>query len=82
MLGVLLLVAQSLAVAHTYQHEFGSPVDKTCASCVIGGQLANVCADTAGDSRVHVDIVLHEVRAHSPFDTAIIPAANQRGPPE
>lgn len=81
LLGLLLLVAQSLALAHAYQHDIASPVDNTCASCVIGGQLAHGCADTASDCAPGTVVASHEVRTRIAFDTVIIPAANQRGPP-
>ena len=81
LLGALLLVAQSLAVAHAYQHDPGSAVETTCASCVIGGQLANACADSASDRVPGLDVVSHEAREQFSFDTIIIPAARQRGPP-
>ncbi len=81
LLGMLLFVAQSLAVAHAYQHDPGSAVDTTCASCIIGGQLANGCADTAGECAPDLDVVSHEVGEQYVFDTIAIPAAKQRGPP-
>lgn len=81
LLGMLLLVAQSLAVAHAYQHDPGAAVDATCASCIIGGQLANGCADSAGDCAPDLDAVSHEVGKPTSFNTIAIPAAKQRGPP-
>lgn len=81
LIGVLLLAAQSLALAHAYQHDPGSAVETTCASCVIGGQLANACADSASDRVPGLDAVSHEACDQISFDTVIIPAAKQRGPP-
>lgn len=80
-LGAMLFMAQSLAVAHAYQHDFSAPVDATCASCVIAGQLAAGCADSVGDCAPQLDIATHDIREQLPLRTVIIPAAKQRGPP-
>ncbi len=79
--GMLLIVAQSLAVAHAYQHDPGAAVDATCASCIIGGQLANGCADSTGECAPELGVVSHEVGEQTSFDTIAIPASRQRGPP-
>lgn len=81
LLGTLLFVAQTLAVAHVYQHELGAPVDAPCASCVIGGQLASGCDDNAGERAPAIDVDDHEVFEHLPFGNVSIQAAKQRGPP-
>lgn len=81
LLGMLLFVAQSLAVAHAYEHDPGSTVDTTCASCIIGGQLANGCADAGGECAPDLDVVSPEVGEQYSVDTITILAAKQRGPP-
>lgn len=82
LLGALLLVAQSLAVAHAYQHDLGSPVDATCGSCVLAGQLSSGCADSANDREPEIALERHEVRTRALFRAVTLAAARQRGPPE
>lgn len=81
LLGAVLCLAQSLAVAHAYQHDLGSAVDAPCASCVIGGQLAAGCDDNGGDAAPRPGITAQHSREQLPLRTLIIPAAKQRGPP-
>lgn len=78
---MLLFVAQTLAVTHAYQHDLGTPVDTSCASCIVSGQLASGCADSAADHAPATDVGVHEICEYRPTGNANVPAAKQRGPP-
>lgn len=45
-LALLLVVAQTIALAHAYQHEAGSPQQQICSSCVSASQLSSACIDS------------------------------------
>jgi hypothetical protein len=45
LLALLLLTAQTAALAHAYQHELGTPQNQACTACVTAGQLASACVD-------------------------------------
>jgi hypothetical protein len=45
LLALLLLTAQSFALTHVYEHEFGTPATQTCEGCVSASQLSPACTD-------------------------------------
>ena len=79
---VLLVAAQTGALAHAYEHDPGTLQDTTCASCVTAGELTSACLD----SGVVADIrALHsslETDQQIPIESIATLSARQRGPPE
>jgi hypothetical protein len=53
LLALLLPTAQTLAVAHAYEHDFESPHSRTCTSCVTAMQLLAACVDTPVNVEFH-----------------------------
>ena len=81
LLAVLLIAAQSVALAHTFKHQADTLQPQTCAICVTASQLDLSCVDTPANT----DLVrCHACQANAPVRTlesfhALLP--RQRGPP-
>lgn len=80
-LAVVLLVAQSGALAHAYEHDPGSPQDQVCSTCIAGQAVGSACADSAP----HFEVPAYKSTAGPEQVSALIyahiPLARQRAPP-
>ncbi|MDH3546114.1 MAG: hypothetical protein OEN22_03395 [Gammaproteobacteria bacterium] len=78
---VLLIIAQTGAIAHAYEHELGTFQDQVCASCVSASHVLSACLDhgVQPDSQPFAAYFSPESvqRGHS---IAVV-SAKQRGPP-
>ena len=78
---LLLVAAQTAAVAHAYQHDPGKLQDRACSACISADNLLSGCADSGASDDVRRlatncrDDSLVLLRA------AITITARQRGPP-
>jgi len=81
MLAIFLLIAQTGALAHAYEHDPGSPQEQVCSICIAGQAVGSGCVD----SSPHFEFPSYR----SPADAALItayssirtPLARQRAPP-
>lgn len=76
-----LLLAQSGALAHTWQHEPGTLQGQACAACASASQLASACIDSArfADFRPALEGPLAHLASH--HASIEIMVARSRGPP-
>lgn len=81
LLVVLLVSAQTAALAHAYEHDLGSPQNKACTACVTAGQLASACVDHAAATELEAfnsPLNCHVKSAHQTIAHIVV---RQRGPP-
>lgn len=81
MLAVLLVIAQTSALAHAYEHDIGAPQNQTCTACVTANQLASACVDTMAitESPVFSSPLNHQsTRISLSVESLVV---RQRGPP-
>jgi hypothetical protein len=81
LLVVLLIGAQSGALAHAFKHEAGTLQQQTCAICVAASQLDSSCVDTPANTdlvRCHSCQAIEHVTTLESFHALV---ARQRGPP-
>ena len=80
-LAVVLLIAQTGALAHAYEHDPGSPQDQVCSTCIAGQVLGSACVD----SSPYFDGDTYRSQSGDNYVPAIasihIPLARQRAPP-
>ena len=81
LLAVLLIAAQSLALAHLIEHEAGALQSQACTTCVAANQLASACVDASSDSEIRP--LAAGLRGSAVFAAESVHAlvARQRGPP-
>jgi hypothetical protein len=81
LLAVLLVTAQTAALAHAYQHEIGTPQNQACSTCLTAGQLASACVDNPQivDTGLFKSPLHQQIASASCSINAIV--ARQRGPP-
>jgi hypothetical protein len=79
---ILLIGAQTGALAHSYKHDPGSVQEATCASCATAGQLSSACLDSGFCSEICAFHSSLEADQHLPTDSIHSFAARQRGPPD
>ncbi len=81
LLVVLLIAAQSDALAHTFKHQADTLQPQTCAICVTANQLDASCVDTPANTvllRRHSCEAIAQVSALESFHALVV---RQRGPP-
>jgi len=81
MLLVFLVVAQTGALAHAYQHDPGTLQDTTCASCVSAGELTSACLDSGIAADISAFHSCLETDQQVPIESIATLSARQRGPP-
>ena len=78
---LLFLAAQTVASAHTFDHDAGMSPGQACATCVAVSHLSSACVDhTPIDSPVSLICQLEPALAVAP-DSIDAFAHHQRGPP-
>jgi hypothetical protein len=81
LLALLLLGAHAASLAHAYQHEPGTPQNKTCTLCIAASQLASACVDTHACASVEIHQASRSASQDIDFDTLHTITVRQRGPP-
>lgn len=80
-IAIVLLIAQTGALSHAYEHDPGSLQDQVCSTCIAGQALGSACIDSAPQ----FDAPVYKPRADYQHVPAIasthIPLARQRAPP-
>ena len=81
LLALLLIVAQTSALAHAYEHDVGKSPSQACTDCVTATQLASACVDNPATVVLPLfNSPLHQLAVgYSISINAIV--ARQRGPP-
>jgi hypothetical protein len=81
LLALLLIVAQTSALAHAYEHDVGKIQNQACTACVTANQLASACVDNPATVILPVfNSPLHQLAVgYSISIDAIV--VRQRGPP-
>jgi len=81
LLALLLISAQTATLAHTYQHEIGTPQNQACTACVTAGQLASACVDNP--QIVEAGTFTSPLNFQTVSETCSVNAivVRQRGPP-
>jgi len=80
-LAILLLIAQTGALAHAYEHEPGSPQDQVCSTCVAGQALGSACVDSPPHFETPGSSSNASAHQFAAFATVDVPLARQRAPP-
>lgn len=78
---LLLVAAQTTAVAHAYQHDPGKLQDRTCSACISADNVFSGCVDSGSSvdsKRLGTD---YGDDSHVLLRTATPITARQRGPP-
>jgi hypothetical protein len=78
---VLLIAAQTGAVAHEYTHDPGTSQDLSCFACVTAGNLLAGCVETGAAISLERELDLHFVEQLAQSRSADVHIARQRGPP-
>jgi len=80
-LTLLLITAQTGALAHLYEHDPGFPQDTTCASCIMANSLLSACVDNCSIADTESDRSCRNAEQVFPSQSTLAPAVRQRGPP-
>jgi hypothetical protein len=82
LLALLLVAAQTSALAHAYEHEVGSSPNQACTACVTAGQLAAACVDNPAAITVSIfSAPLNQLDIAFKISINAI-VVRQRGPPD
>lgn len=81
LLTLLLITAQTGALAHAYQHDPGFPQDTTCASCVTANQLLSACVDNCSIADIESYSSCLNVEQVFLSESTLALVVRQRGPP-
>jgi hypothetical protein len=79
---VLLIAAQTGALAHADEHDPGTLQDTTCASCVSAGELTSACLDSGVAADIKAFHSGLETDQRIPIESIATLSARQRGPPD
>lgn len=77
----LLIVAQTGAIAHAYEHEPEILQDATCVSCIALNQLSAACVDSGFRHDCAPPGCDHDTARHVPGESICPLTCRQRGPP-
>jgi hypothetical protein len=80
-LAIVLLIAQTGALAHAYEHNPGSPLAQVCASCIAGQALGAACVDSEPHFGMPVYKSIPVQQLVSVYASVQIPLTRQRAPP-
>lgn len=78
---VVLLAAQTGAIAHAYEHEPEILQDATCISCVAVNQLGAACVDSGARNDFTPPVSDHYTVSHVSGESIRTLTCRQRGPP-
>jgi hypothetical protein len=81
LLALLLLSAQTVALAHAYEHDIGTQASPTCSVCMTANQLASACVGKPIDTEVPVFGSSASLRLNPVAKPSQAVSARQRGPP-
>lgn len=79
---VLLIAAQTAAVAHAYAHDPGALQDVACASCATASQLSAGCVDSGASHSLLPGNTRPDVQYCLPGESLRALTARQRSPPQ
>jgi hypothetical protein len=81
LLAIIFFAAQTGALAHSYEHDPGSPQAQVCSTCIAGHSLSSACvASTAHIEFQHCNAGVIIEQTPVP-NTIHLPLARQRAPP-
>jgi hypothetical protein len=80
-LALVLVTAQAGAIAHSYEHDLGTPQDSTCALCLTANQLLSGTVDSGADAPVLYPGVHFGSQQMLPTEVVCRYSPRQRGPP-
>ncbi len=78
---MLLIAAQTGAVAHEYTHDPGTSQDLSCFACITAANLLGGCVDTGAAIALELQFDAHSVEQFVQSRSADVLIARQRGPP-
>jgi hypothetical protein len=81
LLAIIFIAAQSVALAHEYEHDPGSPQAQVCSTCIAGHSFSSTCVASA--MHIEFDHCNGGVSIERTFvpDIVQLPLARQRAPP-
>jgi len=81
LLAIIFIAAQTVALAHEYEHDPGSPQAQVCPICIAGHSLSSTCV--ASTMQIEVEHCNGGIRIEwtSVPDVIHLPLARQRAPP-
>jgi len=80
-LAIFLLIAQTGALAHAYEHDPGSPQEQICSACIAGHAVGSACIDSTQHIELHAYKSPTDTWQVPPNISVQIPLARQRAPP-
>ena len=81
LLALLLVAAQTTALAHAYEHEIGNNQNQVCTDCVTASQLASACVDNPATAEISAFISPLNRQEFSRSVSIFAIVVRQRGPP-
>jgi len=81
LLFALLISAQTISIAHAYDHDPGTFQDTACATCISINQLAGAAVDHSPPEALPVTKPVLRSNYFAARDTGVVRAPHQRGPP-
>ncbi|MCH8070692.1 MAG: hypothetical protein IIA09_01985 [Proteobacteria bacterium] len=79
---LLLLAAQSGALAHAFEHDAGALQNRACAICVTLSQLDSSCANASADTDIEHCHACQAIERAATLESFHALVARQRGPPQ
>ncbi|MCH8302777.1 MAG: hypothetical protein IH912_08490 [Proteobacteria bacterium] len=79
---LLLLAAQSGALAHAFAHDAGAPQNQACAICVTVSQLDSSCVNAPSNTDIEPCHSCQTIAHAATLESFHAPLARQRGPPQ
>jgi len=80
-MAIFLLIAQTGALAHAYEHDPGSPQEQICSTCIAGHAVGSACIDSTQYFELPVYKSPTDTGQVSAHISVQIPLARQRAPP-
>lgn len=80
-LAIVLIVAQSVASAHAFEHEIGTSQNQACTTCVAASQLSAATVDSGTVFTITDSTHDHVEASVTLFESLHTLAVRQRGPP-
>jgi hypothetical protein len=81
LLAIVVLIAQTGALVHAYEHDPGSPQTQVCATCIAGHAVGSACVDSMPHCRIQIDKPVAVFERISTANSIDLPLARQRAPP-
>lgn len=81
LLFALLISAQTISIAHAYDHDPGTFQDTACATCISISQLAGVAVDHSPPEALPVTKPVQRSNYFAAREAGVTRTPHQRGPP-